>query len=256
MLTCPILQFVIDGDFLSYLADAAVAAVQYGYQDMLCKPIVEAKRDGVDLVDSLNAKLDITGVENPWFFFGGSYAGALSAWFRLKFPHLTCGSLASSAVVLAIQDFVEFDQQSGESVGPECKAVLQETTQLIETKLATNGKALRATFNANDLVIDGDFLSYLADAAVAAVQYGYQDRLCKPIVEAKRDGVDLVDAYAKYVGTFGVNVQIYDQEYLKKTEINEDSSSRLWWFQVCTEVAYFQVAPSNDSIRSSKIDTK
>jgi hypothetical protein len=55
--------------------------------------------------------LNRTGVENPWFFFGGSYSGALSAWFRLKFPHLTCGSLASSAVVLAIQDFTEFDQQ-------------------------------------------------------------------------------------------------------------------------------------------------
>jgi hypothetical protein len=69
------------------------------------------------------------------------------------------------------------------------------------------------------------------------------------------------ETYAKYVneyyaGTFGVNVQIYDQEYLKKAEINEDSSSRLWWFQVCTEVGYFQVAPSNDSIRSSKIDTE
>jgi len=69
------------------------------------------------------------------------------------------------------------------------------------------------------------------------------------------------DAYAKYVkefffGTFGFNVQIYDQEYLKKTSINEDSSTRLWWFQVCTEVANFQVAPSNDSIRSSKLDTK
>lgn len=69
------------------------------------------------------------------------------------------------------------------------------------------------------------------------------------------------DAYAKYVKeyyveTFGVNVKIYDQEYLKKTAIGEDSSSRLWWFQVCTEVAYFQVAPSNDSMRSSKIDTK
>jgi hypothetical protein len=38
--------------------------------------------------------------------------------------------------------------QVGESAGPECKAVLQETTKLIETKLATNGKALRATFNA------------------------------------------------------------------------------------------------------------
>ncbi|AET03830.1 serine carboxypeptidase S28 family protein [Medicago truncatula] len=211
--------------------------------------------------DSLNAKLNRSGVENPWFFFGGSYSGALSAWFRLKFPHLTCGSLASSAVVLAVQDFAEFDQQIGESAGPECKAVLQETTQLVETKLADDGKALRSIFNADDLEIDGDFLYYLADAAVIAFQYGNPDKLCKPLVDAKNAGEDLVDAYAKYVkeyyvGTFGITPKSYDQEYLKKTAINEDSSTRLWWFQVCTEVAYFQVAPSNDSIRSSKIDTK
>jgi hypothetical protein len=54
------------------------------------------------------------------------------------------------------------------SAGPECKAVLQETTKLIETKLATNGKALRAIFNAK-LVVDGDFLYYMADAAATAV---------------------------------------------------------------------------------------
>ena len=39
------------------------------------------------------------------------YSGAPSAWFRLKFPHLTCGSLASSAVVLAVYNYTEFDQQ-------------------------------------------------------------------------------------------------------------------------------------------------
>lgn len=49
--------------------------------------------------------------DNPWFVFGISYAGALSAWFRLKFPHLTCGSLASSGVVLAVYNFTEFDEQ-------------------------------------------------------------------------------------------------------------------------------------------------
>lgn len=62
---------------------------------------------------TLNVKLNRSsgGNKNPWFFFGVSYSGALSAWFRLKFPHLTCGSLASSAVVRTIYEFSKFDQQ-------------------------------------------------------------------------------------------------------------------------------------------------
>lgn len=68
------------------------------------------------------------------------------------------------------------------------------------------------------------------------------------------------DAYAKYVkeyyvGSFGSSVQSYNQKHLKDTALTENTD-RLWWFQVCTEVAYFQVAPSNDSIRSSKVDAR
>lgn len=54
----------------------------------------------------------------------------------------------------------------------------------------------------------------------------------------------------------GVSVDTYDQQHLKNAKITDSSSDRLWWFQVCTEVAYFQVAPANDSIRSSKVDTR
>ena len=58
-------------------------------------------------------KYNRSGADSSWFVFGGSYAGALSAWFRLKFPHLTCGSLASSGVVLAVYNFTDFDKQVG-----------------------------------------------------------------------------------------------------------------------------------------------
>ncbi|XP_043714002.1 probable serine protease EDA2 [Telopea speciosissima] len=209
----------------------------------------------------LNMKLNQSNVENRWFVFGVSYSGALSAWFRLKFPHLTCGSLASSAVVLAVYNFTDFDKQIGESAGADCKAALQEVTKLVDEKLVSEGKAVKTLFGAAELKIDGDFLFFLADAAVIAFQYGNPDILCSPLVEAKKDGKNLVDAYANYVknyylGKFGVEVQTYDQQFLKNTSISEGSESRLWWFQVCTEVAYFQVAPSNDSIRSSMVDTR
>lgn len=48
---------------------------------------------------------------SPFITVGGSYPGALSAWFRYKYPHLTIGSLASSAVVLAVEDYKDFDEQ-------------------------------------------------------------------------------------------------------------------------------------------------
>jgi len=42
---------------------------------------------------------------------GGSYPGALSGWFRSKYPHMAIASWASSGVVQPIGDFWKFDNQ-------------------------------------------------------------------------------------------------------------------------------------------------
>ncbi|KAI5017422.1 hypothetical protein ZWY2020_042310 [Hordeum vulgare] len=179
--------------------------------------------------EKLNSRYNRSaGFDNPWFVFGVSYSGALSAWFRLKFPHLTCGSLASSGVVLAVYNFTDFDKQVGDSAGPECKAALQEITRLVDKQLLSDSHSVKALFGADSLKNDGDFLFLLADAAATTFQYGNPDALCSPLANAKKKGESLVEIYAHFVKDYyikklGTTVSSYDQEYLKETTPDDSS---------------------------------
>ncbi|KAF0879871.1 TSSP protease, partial [Crocuta crocuta] len=67
------------------------------------------------LADVASARLALGRLFNVsssslWICFGGSYAGSLAAWARLKFPHLIFASVASSAPVRAVLDFSEYNQ--------------------------------------------------------------------------------------------------------------------------------------------------
>lgn len=71
---------------------------------------------------------------SPWISIGGSYPGALSAWFRSKYPHLTIGAIASSAVVEAINDFQLYDAQiewSTNKSGVACPNAIKNATERI-----------------------------------------------------------------------------------------------------------------------------
>jgi hypothetical protein len=42
--------------------------------------------------------------------------------------------------------------------------------------------------------------------------------------------------------------------YQQDTSVGEDKADRQWWYQKCTEFAYFQIAPKVGSIRSQIVN--
>ncbi|KAJ3448085.1 peptidase s28 family protein [Anaeramoeba flamelloides] len=204
------------------------------------------------------------GIEgNPFFIIGGSYSGALSAWFRLKFPHLVKGSLASSGVVNPVLEFVDFDLQIANSSGIECADVLREVVQKIDVELdasSERNKAVKEHFDATT-VDDGSFRYYIADAMSLPVQYSKHSAVCDPMIKAKNDGSDLILAFADYCKDFFFKVMKttavqYSDDYMKITKTDTTGKAiaqRTWWWQKCSQLAYFQIAPQTNPIRSPKI---
>jgi len=165
----------------------------------------------------------------PWVAFGGSYAGALSAWLRAFFSAQFAGAVASSGVVQLELDFSGFDEQVASACGDGCAELLSRTYAAIDALLAepTENAKVKARFGAAALS-DGDFRYLLADAGAMAVQYGFPERLCEPMMHAHTsssgDLNTVLDAFAAYAASsFFPTLETaspteYSTEYLRQTQ--------------------------------------
>ncbi|XP_065865766.1 uncharacterized protein [Euphorbia lathyris] len=68
---------------------------------------VQAIADYAEIIIYIKEKFDARN--SPVIVIGGSYGGMLASWFRLKYPHIALGALASSAPILYFDDITPSD---------------------------------------------------------------------------------------------------------------------------------------------------
>ena len=212
-----------------------------------------------DLATFQRAMMKTRGLNGKWVAAGGSYAGTLAAFYRLKHPELVAGALASSAPVLMKNDFFEYDAHIAKVVNKtSCGDKVREAVKLIEEKLQTpaGAKEVKTLFKATELTNDNDFLYVVADMLAAAVQYGRDKVFCGALTS----NADLVQGYAKgglaVLSAMGATPFDISLAVAEREVVTSSDNMRQWLWQSCREFGWFQVAngAGYETSRSSRID--
>lgn len=207
---------------------------------------------------------------NTWISFGGSYAGALSAWFRAKFPHLVFGAVASSAPVKAKLDFSAYNSVVGSSLvnkavggSEKCLAVVREAFAAVEAALmGGNASQLAVDFGCCQIPKDSadqvELMQNLADIFMGTVQYNEEgalmsiEELCGVMTNNSQTHDAEVEAYNRLVKVAQVYHSTSEEPCMdishEKTvkdlmDISLHSgrrSARRWIYQTCTEFGFYQ----------------
>jgi len=202
---------------------------------------------------------------SPVISFGGSYGGMLTAWFRMKYPHVVDGGIAASAPILQFPGvtpcgaFAEVVTRVFTEVNPECTETVRKSWSIINRLgLTEEGRGTLAT----TFSLCKPLKSYIHVLAliswlgaiydnVAEVNYPYPAdfiqplpawpvrAMCEHMTDSSEDDDTLlqslalaVNVYSNYTGDTMCN-DISDSQ-----ESNLTSSEEPWSFQSCAEMVF------------------
>ncbi|XP_027352833.1 lysosomal Pro-X carboxypeptidase-like [Abrus precatorius] len=204
----------------------------------------------------IGLKKNLSATDSPVVVFGGSYGGMLAAWFRMKYPHVAIGALASSAPILHFMDLVSPDifssiiTQDFRSESENCYKVIKGSWELISDTANEHGgvELLRKSFRicSNDIG-EGALEGWLRTAwtYTAMTDYPTPSNFLNPLppypVKKMCEAIDSSVAENNTLGKLYAAANIYYNYTGTATcfDLDDDSDPHDlggWQWQACTEM--------------------
>ncbi len=226
--------------------------------------IENALLDAKAFLEFFKANQTITG---KVLVVGGSYPGGLASFMRTAYPDTVDAAWASSGVVFPKIEFPEFDEAIAGAISPQCADSVRLVTAAFEEATNAGGQARADAMNLfgadMDKLWDPDFYYMMADSAAMAVQYSNKQWLCDamqpvPTLSTQKRRELFANFTVKYWGASFPHDCFYDTSCLNSTDPNTQKrwqpTARSWRAQKCSEVAWWQIAPAQGSLRSQIVD--
>ncbi|KAM5559411.1 lysosomal Pro-X carboxypeptidase [Rosa sericea] len=216
----------------------------------------------------IDLKNNLTATDSPVVVFGGSYGGMLAAWFRLKYPHVTIGALASSSPILNFENitspysFHDIVTKDFRSESESCYKVIKGSWQQIEDTANQHGglELLRKSFKICKNYISADDLEgWLGTAYIytAMTDYPTPSNFLNPLpaypvkqmCKAIDDPTTGNDTFAKLYGAATVYYNYSGTATCFDLNDNSDPHDLGGWqWQACTEMIMPTNADNEESI--------
>lgn len=153
-----------------------------------------------DLASIQKAVARDQGITGKWISAGGSYAGMLAAFYRLKHPELVAGAWSSSAPVNVVKTFTGYDARIARTLGPSCALLTRQAEASVATQFADPARKkeiVEQWWGRTDLTqaqidqIDPTWISYgVSGSAASDAQYGESKNYCDALAQHETNPLD------------------------------------------------------------------
>ncbi|OWM90934.1 lysosomal Pro-X carboxypeptidase-like [Punica granatum] len=225
----------------------------------------QALADYATVITHVKRKLGVH--KSPVIVVGGSYGGMLASWFRLKYPHIALGALASSAPILLPVNFTlrygyyTIVSNVFQEISQTCYETINISWSQIDQLASTSHglQNLSETFKTcRPLKCASELKNYLINMYIDLAQYNnpFKNQVAKlcDVMNSNPSLPTLEKIFAGVVATYG-NVKCY---------VNATSNDPSGWsWQICSDIM-MPLACNNETmfqpyewtLRSHKNDCK